>query len=73
MIDFRVPIEMNGVRIEPGDIVFGDLDGVLIIPQAIEKEVIQAAYEKATGEKMVAEGIKAGMAAKASYDKYGIM
>ena len=73
VIDFRVPIEMNGVRIEPGDIVFGDLDGVLIIPQAIEKKVIQAAYEKATGEKMVAEGIKAGMAAKASYDKYGIM
>ncbi len=73
VIDFRVPIEMEGVRIRPGDIIFGDLDGVLVIPREIETEVIQAAYEKATGEKMVAEGIKAGMAAKASFDKYGIM
>src|SRR5215212_5898368 len=37
VIDFRVPIEMNGVRILPGDIVFGDNDGVLIIPKAREE------------------------------------
>ena len=57
----------------PGDIVFGDLDGFLVIPKEIEEEVIVRAVEKATGEKMVAEAIKNGMAAKASFDKYGIM
>lgn len=73
VIDFRVPIEIEGVRVNPGDIIFGDLDGVLVIPQKVEIEVIQKAYEKATGEKMVAEAIKGGMPAKESYDKHGIM
>lgn len=73
VIDYRVPIEIEGVRICPGDIIFGDMDGVLVIPQEVETEVIQKAYEKATGEKMVAEAIRGGMAAKASFDKHGIM
>ena len=47
VIDYRVPIEMDGVRINPGDIIFGDLDGVLVIPKEVETEVIQKAYEKA--------------------------
>lgn len=73
VIDFRVPIEIEGVRVNPGDIVFGDLDGVVIIPREIEAEVVTRAYEKATGEKMVAEAIRGGMAAKESFDKHGIM
>ena len=43
------------------------------VEKEIEEEVIVRAVEKATGEKMVAEAIKNGMAAKASFDKYGIM
>lgn len=73
VIDFRVPIEIEGVRVNPGDIVFGDLDGVVIIPKEIEREVIERAYEKATGEKMVAEAIRGGMGAKESFDRHGIM
>ena len=73
VIDYRVPIEMEGVRVNPGDIVFGDLDGVLIIPKDVEREVIRRAYEKATGEKMVAEAIRGGMGARESFDKHGIM
>src|SRR5438874_2614087 len=34
VIDFRVPIEINSVRIEPGDIIFGDIDGVCVVPLA---------------------------------------
>ena len=56
-----------------GGAIFGDLDGVLVIPKEIEEEVVVRAIEKAAGEKMVAEAIKNGMAAKASFDKYGIM
>lgn len=73
VIDFRVPIEIEGVRINPGDIIFGDIDGVVVIPREVETQVIQGAYEKATGEKMVAEAIKGGMGAKESFDKHGIM
>ena len=73
VLDYRVPILVGQVRVNPGDIIFGDIDGVLAIPQAQEKEIIQRAYEKATGEKTVGEAIKAGMSAKAAFEKYGIM
>lgn len=73
VIDYRLPIEMEGVRINPGDIIFGDLDGVLVIPKEVETEVVQKAYEKATGEKMVAEAIRGGMSTVESFAKHGIM
>lgn len=73
VIDFRVPIEINGVSVSPGDILFGDLDGVLVIPRAIEEEVICRAYDKAMGEKTVAKAICSGMSAKAAFEQYGIM
>jgi regulator of RNase E activity RraA len=73
VLDFRVPLEIEGTRVNPGDIVFGDLDGVVVIPREIEEEVIQKAYEKATGEKTVGNAIRSGMGAKESFEKYGIM
>ncbi|MEN0019295.1 MAG: RraA family protein [Planctomycetota bacterium] len=73
VIDFRCPIEIEGVRVEPGDIVFGDLDGVCIVPKAIEREVFEGAIEKARGEKQVFEAISGGMLAQDAWDKYGIM
>jgi hypothetical protein len=50
VIDFRVPTAIDGVRIAPGDIIYGDLDGVCVIPQRAETEVFQAALEKVRGE-----------------------
>ncbi len=73
VLDYRVPISAGSVSINPGDIVFGDLDGVVIIPQDIEAEVIEQAYEKATGENFVAERIRSGLGAKESWDRYHIM
>jgi regulator of RNase E activity RraA len=73
VIDYRCPLDINGVKVNDGDLVFGDLDGVCIIPREIEKKVITAALDKARGEKTVAEAIKGGMSAKDSWDKYGIM
>ena len=57
----------------PGEKIYGDKHGLQAIPDAQEKEIIQRAYEKATGEKTVGEAIKAGMSAKAAFEKYGIM
>src|SRR5690606_36327141 len=49
VLDFRVPIEIEGVRINPGDIIIGDVDGVCVVPQAQEEEVFIRAFEKARG------------------------
>ncbi len=73
VIDYRVPIEISGVRITPGDMVIGDLDGVCVVPQSIEKEVIAAALEKARAEKTVQKSIQNGMSAVEAFHKYGIM
>jgi len=47
VIDFRLPIEIGSVRITPGDVVVGDIDGVCIIPRGIENEAINNALDKA--------------------------
>ena len=73
VIDFRVPIEIKGVRINSGDIVIGDIDGVCIVPRAVEEKVFRLSIEKARGEKMVQKKILEGMSTKEAFDKYGIM
>lgn len=73
VIDFRVPIEINGVKVRPGDIVVGDLDGVCIIPSEIEETVITQALDKARGERMVQVKIQEGMGAKEAFETYGIL
>ena len=73
VIDFRVPLEIDGVRINSGDIVFGDVDGVLVVPREAEKDIFMKAIEKARGEKLVQEAIENGMSAAAAFKKFGIM
>lgn len=73
VIDFRCLLEIGGVKIVPGDIVFGDLDGVCIVPQVAEEEVFSRALEKAKGEKVVRNALESGMPAKEAFEKYGIM
>ena len=73
VVDFRCPLEVEGVWITPGDLVFGDQDGVVIVPQKHEKETITLALEKARGEKLVRKEIEGGMSSTAAFKKYGIL
>jgi len=73
VIDFRVSLKIGAVTINNGDIVFGDIDGVCVVPQAAEKEVFAKALEKARGEKTVKHAIQNGMRAGEAFAKYGIM
>lgn len=71
--DYRCAIEVGGVWVEPGDLVFGDLDGVVIVPRALEAGVVRAALTKARGEKVVRRAIEGGMSATAAFKKFGIL
>ncbi len=73
VIDFRSPVEIDGVRVNPGDIVFGDVDGVCIVPHEAEEETFAHALEKARGEKTVRKAIENGMSAAEAFEKYGIL
>jgi len=71
--DYRVPIEIGQVRIEPGDVIFGDIDGVCVIPTRAEVEVFSMAFEKARGEKLVKRDLERGDSAVATFARHGIM
>lgn len=73
VIDYRVPVEINGIRINPGDLLIGDIDGVMVVPKEKEEEIITKALAKARGEKIVQVKIKEGMLASEAFEKYGIM
>lgn len=73
VVDWRVSIECHGVRIAPGDIVFGDLDGVLVIPRAAEDEAIRRALEKARTENRVRDAIRGGMSTVDAFKTFGVM
>ena len=73
VVDYRCPIEIGDVWVNPGDIVFGDRDGVLIIPKEIEEQVITESLEKARGEKVVRKAIEDGMTATDAFAKFGIL
>jgi regulator of RNase E activity RraA len=73
VVDFRIPVEIGTVRIRPGDILFGDVDGVLVVPIEAEEEVFTRALEKARGEKLVKKAIEEGISAVQAFEKYGIM
>ena len=73
VIDFRIPIRIGNVAINPGDIVFGDMDGVCVIPREAERDVSAAALEKVRGENRVRSAIQAGMSASEAFEKFGIM
>lgn len=73
VIDFRVPVQIGQVSVTPGDLVFGDVDGVVVIPQAIEDEVIERAMAKATAENTVRAAIEAGMSSTDAFRTYGVL
>jgi regulator of RNase E activity RraA len=73
VIDFRCAVEIEGIRIRPGDLLFGDREGVLVIPREAEQEAIARASEKVSTENLVANAIRGGMGAAEAFARFGVM
>ena len=73
VVDYRVGIEIGGVRVNPGAMIFGDVDGAVVVPRDAEDEAISLALEKVRGEQTVAEAIRGGMSTVEAFAKFGIM
>src|SRR4051794_16526444 len=73
MMAMDVPVECGGVLVAAGDLVFGDVDGVVVIPQGIADEVIAAALDKISGENKTRADLESGMLLADAFAKYGIL
>ena len=73
LCDFRCRIEIEGVVITPGDLVFGDVDGVIVVPRELEVEVVMRALEKTRAEKTVRKAIEDGMSTTTAFEQFGIL
>lgn len=71
--DVDVPVEIAGVRFSPGDLVFADIDGVVVVPQEVEHEAIQRAWDKVHAENQVRDAIRNGMKATDAYNRFGVL
>jgi regulator of RNase E activity RraA len=68
-----VPIECAGVRVLPGDLVFGDADGVVVVPREAEQRVLELAFEKVRGERTTLRDLQAGHKLGDVFARYGIL
>jgi len=73
VVDVDVPVEMDGVLFTPGDLVFADIDGVVLVPQNVEKEVIELAWSKVHEENIFRDSIREGMTATEAFQRYGVL
>jgi 4-hydroxy-4-methyl-2-oxoglutarate aldolase len=73
VIEMDTVVEIDGVKFGPGDLVFVDEDGIVVIPKAIEEEVIQAALDKVNAENITRDAIRNGMKASEAYEKFGVL
>lgn len=73
VIDFDVPVEIDGVRFCPGDLVIADADGVVVVPREVEAVIVRRAWEKVHAENQVRDAIKAGMKATTAFETFGVL
>jgi len=68
-----IPIVCGGAQIEPGDLIFGDADGVVVIPKAIEQRVLASAFEKVAGEDRTRQDLADGVMLREVFKRYGVL
>jgi regulator of RNase E activity RraA len=73
LVQMDTPVACGGVRVKSGDLMFGDADGVIVIPREAQDEVIAKAMEKVSAENLTRDELARGAKLKAIYDKYGVL
>lgn len=73
MMAMDVPVECGGVKVEPGDYVFGDVDGVVVIPATVATAAVAQAFAKVEGENTTRDELARGLKLADVYAKYGVL
>lgn len=72
-IHFNQPIRIGECVVRPGDLVFGDIDGITVVPQELAAEALKKAVEKVQGENRVRDELAKGRSVREVFAEYGIL
>jgi 4-hydroxy-4-methyl-2-oxoglutarate aldolase len=70
---YDVPVRCGGVLVRPGELVFADFDGVVVLPREVEDEVLARAFEKVTKENHSRRDLLNGDSLRTVFDRYGVL
>lgn len=73
VVDYDVPVRCGEVLVKPGDLVFADFDGIVVIPGQVEEKVLEMAKEKALKENLSRKELLEGRTLAEVYEKYGAL
>ncbi len=73
VMTYDVPIRCGDVLVKPRDVVFADFDGIVVIPQGMERNVCDLACEKAGKESLSRRELMAGKSLRQVFDQYGVL
>jgi regulator of RNase E activity RraA len=73
VVETNVAIRCGGIAVRPGDLIFADVDGIVVVPQELADEAISKAWEKVKGESKVREALRAGASVAETFAKYRIL
>ncbi len=70
---YDVPIRCGEVLVHPGEMIYADYDGIVVIPKAVEKEVLTRAMEKVGMENLTRDALLAGKSLREVYNTYHVL
>ncbi len=73
VVKYNIPITIGGVQVTPGDFVFADIDGIIVVPKAAEKEVIDGVLERIGTENVVRKELAEGSSMSTVWSKYRVL
>lgn len=73
VVEVDGPVNLGGVLVHPGDLILADFDGVVVVPQAVENEVLHQAFRKVEGEGEVRHALLGGMSTAEAFETFGIL
>jgi regulator of RNase E activity RraA len=73
VIAYDVPIRCGDVLVHPGELVFADFDGIVVIPNELEEQVLEAAWDRVNKESQTRADLLKGDSLREVYNRYGVL
>jgi regulator of RNase E activity RraA len=73
VVEISAPVTIGGVLIRQGDLIFGDSDGLVVVPSELEAEVVERAFAKVEAEGEMRSALARGMSVSEAFDRFGVL